>query len=89
MYLIISIYFNFRALVQQRDEFSHKMITATLQLYKASTENEKMPILNTNGTFANSLITSTSGTTITPEGNHLALEVSELKAQIRKLKQQL
>lgn len=65
------------------------MITATLQLYKASTENERAHVLNTNMTAANSLISSISGTAITPEGNHLALEVSELKAQIRKLKQQL
>ena len=87
--IIVSIHFDFRALVHQRDDFAHKMVTATLQLYNASTENEKTCVLNTNMTAGNSFLPSISGTTITPEGNHIALEVSELKAQIRKLKQQL
>jgi hypothetical protein len=49
------------------------MVCATLHQHKFSTENENSP----------------SGKAITPESNHIALEVSELKAQIRKLKQKL
>ena len=71
-----------RTLVQQRDEFAHKMITTTLQL-----SDEKSQNLNRN--VASAKIASLSGTAITPESNHMALEVSEFKAQIRKLKQQL
>ena len=42
-----------------------------------------------NGTTEISVLNATSDSTITPESNHIALELSELKAQIRKLKQQL
>ena len=74
--------------MQQRDDFAHKMVSATLRQYKIS-ENEKAHSLNTSISAGNYVALSISGTEITPESNHIALEVSELKAQIRKLKHQL
>ena len=59
------------------------MVSATID------QNEKMQALNTNTSLAYSPSQSLSATKITPESNHIALEVSELKAQIRKLKQQM
>ena len=67
--------------MQQRDEFAHKMISANLNQSKVATNKEK----TNNSTSLNAV----SESNITPESNHIALEVSELKAQIRKLKQQL
>ena len=65
---------HFRELVHQRDDFANKWVSASLQkALPTQKENTQSP----------------SRTTITPESNHIALEVSELKAQIRKLKQQL
>ena len=58
------------------------MVSATID------QNEKMQALNTTS-LAYSPSQSLSATKITPESNHIALEVSELKAQIRKLKQQM
>lgn len=78
----------FRNLVQQRDDFAHKMISANLYKSKGSTDKQKMDFAN-NGTTEISVLNATSDSTITPESNHIALELSELKAQIRKLKQQL
>ena len=79
----------YRDLVQQRDDFAHKMVSATLQQQKYSTENENIPSLHSNLSAGNPASVSISGKPITPESNHIALEVSELKAQIRKLKHQL
>lgn len=70
-----------RNLVQQRDEFAHKMISANLNQSKVATNKEKTNNLTS--------LNAVSESNITPESNHIALEVSELKAQIRKLKQQL
>ena len=64
------------------------MVSATLHQHKFSTENENSS-LNTNHSAGNPGSASTSGKAITPESNHIALELSELKAQIRKLKHQL
>merc|ERR1719150_3651653 len=57
------------------------MISANLNQSKVATNKEK----TNNSTSLNAV----SESNITPESNHIALEVSELKAQIRKLKQQL
>ena len=75
--------------MQQRDDFAHKMVSATLQQQKYSTENENMPSLNSSLSAGNPASVSMSGKAITPESNHIARKESELKAQIRKLKHQV
>lgn len=77
-----------RNLVQQRDEFAHMMISANLYKSKHSIDKQKVDVAN-NGSAGASTSNAISDSTITPESNHIALELSELKAQIRKLKQQL
>ena len=82
------MYENFRNLVNQRDEFAHRMVSANLFQSKVSSNLDRPDFVN-NSALHNSILTGSSGSNITPESNHIALEVSELKAQIRKLKQQL
>ena len=77
-----------KTLVQQRDDFSQKLVKVTLQLNHL-TENGKTSIPDPIMPVSNSMTPSASGMAITPESNHQALEASEFKAQIRKLKQQL
>ena len=74
--------------MNERDEFAHKMVSASLFHSKVSSNNEKSDHIRNNA-LGNSTIGVISGSNITPESNHIALESSELKAQIRKLKQQL
>ena len=74
--------------MNERDEFAQKMVSANLFHSKVSSNNEKSDYIS-NTALGNSKIGVISGSNITPESNHIALELSELKAQIRKLKQQL
>ena len=64
------------------------MISANLYKSKHSIDKQKVDVAS-NGSAGTSTFNAISDSTITPESNHIALELSELKAQIRKLKQQL
>ncbi len=63
-----------KQLIQDRDYFAHHIVEMTIS--NSSTAQE-------------SAIAAQNSSKITPERNHLALEISEYKAKVRKLNQQL
>ena len=71
-----------KRLVRERDDYAHRVVEMAIAGPSTS-------VVRGVGDGAEEAAGASGSSGLTPEKNHLALEVSESKAKIRKLKQQL